>query len=233
MTATDPQPPFAAKLMKSNLILLILPFGAAVAIAQERTCEMNDADLLECPAVEAPLVTELKGGLVELSFTVQPDGSVSDLHIVDSAGDERWIDVATETVSRWKYRATGEAVSKTQRFSFEFADPQCSRSFSPINVVEFLKGSPDSEVALAARRTGDEITAYGIYNVNRARHLTSAGIRNADVLVSVCGVPITDVFSGDRDSYWETSFCCDSESEESALVFERESNGQTIKVPFP
>jgi TonB family protein len=219
--------------MKSNLILFILSFGAAASIAQERPCAMSDADLLECPAVEAPRVTELKGGLVELSFTVQPDGSVGDLQVVDSAGDERWIDAATETVSRWEYRATGEAVAKIQRFSFEFTDSFCSQSFSPINVVEFLKGSPDSEVALAARRKGDEITAYGIYNVDGANHLTSAGVQNADILVSVCGVPITDVFSGDRDSYWETSFCCDSESEEPALVFERESNGQTIKVPFP
>jgi len=232
LSAVDPKETFAQMQIKLNLFISMLVFGTAVSVAQERNCDMDDVDLLDCPVVEAPRVTELKGGFVELSFTVQQDGSVYELQVVDSAGDKRWIDAATATLSRWKFRASDEPVAKVQRFTFKTPNSSCSQSFSPIDVVEFIRGSPDSRVALAARPKGDGTTVHGIYNVDDASHLTGPGVRNADVLVSICGVPIADVFTGDRDSYWEASFCCTSESDEPALIFERESNGQIIEVPF-
>lgn len=81
---------------------------------------MQDDDLLKCPTVAAPLVTELKEGFVVLEFTVQADGSVSDVQLLESGGDKRWIDAAVATVSQWKYRASDQSVQKTQRFTFEF-----------------------------------------------------------------------------------------------------------------
>jgi TonB family protein len=97
----------------------LLLSGSAFAAEDERGCAMQDDDLLECPVVAAPLVTELKEGYVVLAFTVQPDGSVSDVQLVDSGGDKRWIRAAVDAVSRWKYRATDQPSEKTRRFIFQ------------------------------------------------------------------------------------------------------------------
>jgi TonB family protein len=120
MTATDPLQPLAIKLMNLTLLTSLMVFAATAGAADERSCVTQDDDLLECPAVAAPLVTELREGFVVLAFTVRPDGSVNDIQLLESGGDQRWIDAAVATVSRWKYRTSNRSVQKTQRFTFEF-----------------------------------------------------------------------------------------------------------------
>lgn len=85
---------------------------------------------------------------------------------------------------------------------------------------------------MAPRKKDDKIVGWGIFNVQKASDLASTGLRNADVLVSVCDVPITDIYGGDRDWHFEASFCCTTDSEEPMLVFERARDGQHIRVLF-
>lgn len=79
---------------------------------------MQDDDLLVCPAIAAPPVTELGEGFVELTFTVQADGAVSDVRVAESGGDKLWIDAAVNTVSQWRYRVSDHSVVKARRFDF-------------------------------------------------------------------------------------------------------------------
>lgn len=232
MSAYDPKEPFAVKQMKATFLISLIVLVTKVGAANELSCEMRDNDLLECPSVVAPLVTELSEGFVELEFTVQPDGSVHDVRLVESGGDKRWIDAAAATVSQWKYRASDKSVEKAQRFSFEAMGSNCTLSFSPADVAEFIQGTPDSDVALTARRKDDAIIGYGIYNIQNVKRFLDVGLRNGDVLVSVCGIPVTDVFGGDRESFRESSFCCNSDSGEPVLIFERRSKGKIIPIRF-
>lgn len=81
---------------------------------------MQDDSLLYCPTVQAPLVTELRAGFVVLGFTVQPDGSVHDVRVIESGGDKRWIEPAKATLLLWTYRESNIPVQKTQKLTFEF-----------------------------------------------------------------------------------------------------------------
>jgi TonB family protein len=106
--------------MKATILTSLLLFVAAVGATAERSCATQDDDLIECPVVPYPPVTELKEGYVVLTYTVQMDGSVSNVQLLESGGDKRWIDAAIATVSRWKYRASDQSAQKTQRFTFVF-----------------------------------------------------------------------------------------------------------------
>ena len=108
--------------MKALLLTAVIALAASNSVADERVCKSHDDDLLECPVVELPLVTELREGFVELAYTVQPDGSVTDIRVIKFGGDKRWIDAAVSAVSQWKYRAVDQSIAKTQRFVFEFGE---------------------------------------------------------------------------------------------------------------
>lgn len=109
----------------------------------------------------------------------------------------------------------------------------CSRSFSPIDVVEFLKGAEESDAALAARWEGDELTGYSIFRFQSVKYLVDAGLKDGDVLISVCDIPVADVFAGDYTLWPEVSFCCASELGEPSLTFERWGDDEVTRVPFP
>jgi TonB family protein len=70
--------------------------------------------------VTAPLVTELREGFVVLGFTVKPDGSVHDVRVLESGGDEQWIEAAIAALSQWRYRESDRSLEKTQKLTFEF-----------------------------------------------------------------------------------------------------------------
>lgn len=57
-----------------------------------------------CPNVEAPRATELKQGKVKIQYRVQLDGSVSDIEVIESTGDPRWVIAVTSSVSMWRYK---------------------------------------------------------------------------------------------------------------------------------
>ncbi len=108
--------------MKVVFLIPLTILAASVSAADKRSCELQDDDLLECPSIEAPPVTELRNAFVELVYTVQANGSVTDIRVVESGGDKRWIDAAVTAVSRWKYRISYGPVLKTRRFVFELED---------------------------------------------------------------------------------------------------------------
>ena len=109
----------------------------------------------------------------------------------------------------------------------------CTRTFSPIDVIDFLRGPEESDAALAARWEGDTLTGYSIYRFQSVKPLVDAGRRDGDVLVSVCEVPVADVFGGDYKSWPEVSFCCESDLGEPSLAFERWGQDSLILVPLP
>lgn len=49
------------------------------------------------------------------------------------------------------------------------------RNFSPIDVVNFLKGTEGSDAALAARWEGDKLTGYSIFRFQGVGCLVDAG----------------------------------------------------------
>jgi TonB family protein len=57
------------------------------------------------PPEAYPLVSVVQGeqGIVHLRFTIQPDGSVSDPHVVKSSGYPRLDEAAMENVTAWRY----------------------------------------------------------------------------------------------------------------------------------
>ena len=61
-----------------------------------------------CPKIEAPRVTELKEGTVQIKYTVLPSGSVIDIEVLGSIGDPRWVQAVTSTVQLWKYKESPE-----------------------------------------------------------------------------------------------------------------------------
>ena len=134
---------------------------------------------------------------------------------------------ATRTIHTVATLVAGAAFAATAIAS------DCSRDFSPMDVVEFLKGPVDSDASLAARWEGDELTGYSIFRFQKVKPLVDAGLKDGDVLVSVCDVPVVDVFGGDYKAWPEVSFCCDSASGEPSLAFERWGQDRLIVVPFP
>ena len=109
----------------------------------------------------------------------------------------------------------------------------CSRSFSPIDVIEFLKGTEESDAALAAQREGDTLWGYSIFRFQSVQYLVDAGLKDGDILVSVCDIPVADIFGGDYKTWSEVSLCCSPDLGEPSLTFERWGEDEEILVPFP
>ncbi|MBD2857714.1 TonB family protein [Spongiibacter sp. KMU-158] len=70
-----------------------------------------------CPDIEAPRVTELKEGTVQIKYTVLPSGSVSDIEVLESTGDPRWVQAVTGTVHLWKYKKSQKEYKQEFKFS--------------------------------------------------------------------------------------------------------------------
>lgn len=170
-----------------------------------------------------PVHFENRSGSVLASFIAQPGWQ--SLGLVATYGQ-------TPDPCEWTYVGIDD-LDKDAVFAAAAVASDCSRSFSPIDVVDFLKGTEDSDAALAARREGDELTGYSIFRFQSVRYLVDAGLRNGDVLISVCDIPIADIFGGDYKSWPEVSFCCASDSGMPSLIFERWGDDKAIRVLFP
>lgn len=81
-------------------------------------CARIDPELVHCPAVQAPRVTELRDGRVRLSLSVAADGSVISSTVISSSGHRAWVDAAQSAVTRWRYPAG--ASPRTRELSFDF-----------------------------------------------------------------------------------------------------------------
>ena len=94
-----------------RVLTLSLLIGHAVA---ESECPHDQG--IYCPIVDAPRVTELREGSVQLRYVVQPSGLVGDIEVIDSTGDPRWVKAVKSTVLTWKYNRTNNAYE--QEFEF-------------------------------------------------------------------------------------------------------------------
>lgn len=86
--------------------------------AKERSCTFPDEELVFCPPFPPPTNRDRKQGFVKLSYTVQPDGTVTDTVVLASNADEQWIESTVATFTLWRYRSSGQSVKKTRRFSY-------------------------------------------------------------------------------------------------------------------
>lgn len=87
-------------------------------LAEERSCTFPDEEVVFCPPFPPPTNWDRKQGFVNLSFTVRPDGSVSDVVVLASNADEQWVESTVATISLWRYRSSGQFVKKTRMFSY-------------------------------------------------------------------------------------------------------------------
>jgi hypothetical protein len=84
-----------------------------------------------------------------------------------------------------------------------------------IGLDRFSPRSPPS-------RDGNELTGYSNFRFQSIKYLVDAGLKNGDVLISVCDIPAADIFGGDYKSWPEVSFCCAADG--------NTMNGSTICV---
>lgn len=101
----------------------------------------------------------------------------------------------------------------------------CSRLFTRRDVFETLDGTQ-----LAARREHGQVIGYSVYGVQKVSRLSSLGLGNADLLVSVCGVTATDLFNvGSTDI--DSKVCCGNVTDSADLVFSRVKGG-ALRIPL-
>lgn len=77
--------------------------------------------LVYCPAITAPQVTELREGRVIIEYSLQSDGSVRDIVVVESTGDARWEQAVKDAVSNWLYSPAAES-RQSYSFTAEFEE---------------------------------------------------------------------------------------------------------------
>jgi protein TonB len=107
--------------MKSLLALGIVSLLTTGAHAgQSPNCAQLDRDLVYCPQPQTPRITELGEGNVVVEFSVNPDGSVSNAHVITSDSQTHWNSAAVQAVSQWRYKPSGHSVHKSQHFKFNF-----------------------------------------------------------------------------------------------------------------
>ena len=84
--ATETKKMMGFKLIAITYVIYILTGCASYSVMGEADpqyqCNLLDPDLIYCPIVQAPSITELRVGFVVLIFTVQPDGSVSGMTLL-------------------------------------------------------------------------------------------------------------------------------------------------------
>ena len=106
--------------MQASLIFAVIGLLASSSHAGKLPeCAQLDPDLVYCPQVQAPRVTELAPGSAVVAFTVQPDGSVSNAHVVQS-DNAQWNSAAIQAVSHWRFKQMGRSVQKSKHLQFGF-----------------------------------------------------------------------------------------------------------------
>lgn len=105
-----------------KLTLCFFAICGAPSICSGAEFDRADESLIYCPSPEAPVRTELKPGYVLLSYTVEADGSVSEIKVVESKPAGMWEHSAISALASWKYKASLAAREKEHRFTFEIAE---------------------------------------------------------------------------------------------------------------
>lgn len=107
--------------MKNVGILGLLLISPQAMLAAQ--CDATDPDLVHCPAVRAPDGFQLKSGYVILEYSVETDGSVRDLKVIESDPSRHWNGAALYAVSRWRYVPADKVIRKIKRLDF-YLDPE-------------------------------------------------------------------------------------------------------------
>src|SRR5688500_3251995 len=100
-----------------NLAFLLVLSADSFA-AEEYDCSKIHDDLIYCPVPVATSRTELKQGFVEVEYTVNRDGTVSDTNILQADEYGMWNDTALKTIATWKYMTGDTASVRKYRFNF-------------------------------------------------------------------------------------------------------------------
>jgi len=67
-------------------------------------------------------VRSLNLAMLHFSYTVQPDGSVTNIELITSDKYGMWNESAKSALSQWKYAAIAEPVRKEESFTFVFEE---------------------------------------------------------------------------------------------------------------
>ena len=105
--------------MRAVLLLGLVAESGLVLAGEDAPFPRTQPDAIYCPII-SPLTEVVRGGFVVLEFTVQPDGSVTNVRIVDSAPDRKWETLAAKSVSTWRFKPRQEPSHRTQMLIFEF-----------------------------------------------------------------------------------------------------------------
>ena len=104
----------------NKLIVFAFVYFTNAYASNEKVCLHPEERIIYCPQPESPRVTELQEGKVTLQFTVEKNGSTSNIKVLKSTGDERWITSAIKALKTWKYSPLQKIETKEQVFEFLF-----------------------------------------------------------------------------------------------------------------
>lgn len=104
----------------NKLIFIAMVYFSNVYASNDKVCINPDERLLHCPQPASPRVAELEEGKVTLEFRIEKNGSTSNIKVIKSSGDERWIEPAIKSLTAWKYLPLQKTITKEQEFEFVF-----------------------------------------------------------------------------------------------------------------
>lgn len=103
-------------------VLILLSVSLFVEAGNGSQCDFSDPDLIFCPKARAPDGFQLKEGFVVVEYTVQKDGSIHRVRVMDSDKFGHWRGPAVSAVSRWRYRPQLQVARKSRRLVFTFSE---------------------------------------------------------------------------------------------------------------
>jgi TonB family protein len=102
-----------------TMLLLITSLASADDRGPSPSCPPSEPKIIHCPAPSALHGTELKAGYVEFEFTVDIDGTVSDIEVIAADQRQRYNATAAKALAQWRFQPVKKALRKSQRFQFE------------------------------------------------------------------------------------------------------------------
>ena len=107
-----PPPPVAVKVPPAPLKAQPPAPSTADATTMVSDKEVIDSPISKSPPRYPPRALEgEKEGKVELSITINPDGSVGEVRVVSASPAGYFEDAAVTAVKKWRYRATGRTIA--------------------------------------------------------------------------------------------------------------------------
>ncbi|WDD99095.1 energy transducer TonB [Thalassomonas actiniarum] len=95
-------------------ILMLPAIGFAETVSNEKTCEVV-AKHRVAPKYPIEAARKWLSGWVSFSFTVETDGQVTDISLLDYEGHRGFIKTGRRALSQWRYEITEIAGKKTER----------------------------------------------------------------------------------------------------------------------